>query len=88
MKKRFLSLALALGLSLAVPAAAAPSISAYDACQLLEKHSLTSKIDGAPLKGKFFIDFDKNGVPEMVAVYARPRQTAVYLPTTLPTAVR
>ena len=69
MKKRFLSLALALGLSLAVPAAAAPSISAYDACQLLEKHSLTSKIDGAPLKGKFFIDFDKNGVPEMVAVY-------------------
>jgi len=71
MKRKVLSLALALGLSLSlIPSAAA--IDAYDACEALDNHRISSRDEGdSPLVGKFFIDFNKDGVPEMVAVYCK-----------------
>ncbi len=76
MKKRILSLALALALSAgltALPAAAA-EITAYDAVEAFETFARTSLVSPDPdyftkPGGHFYVDLDGNGVPEMGAVY-------------------
>ncbi len=78
--KKTLALLLTLGLLaglLTVPASAAPALSAYEACQALEDYALPRRdSNDVPRKGKFFVDFNQDGMPEMVAVYCEDDGTA------------
>lgn len=74
MRKRYISLALCLGtlLSLLVlPSRAAGSLTAADAVALFEEFSVPSQKKKLNYRCKSYVDFDQNGIPEMLVVYQK-----------------